>query len=62
MHNRHSRTAGSIVGAVIGAANVPQHWYKPFANKTRTYINGHEWFKNDAIAKRFAAVAAKVWK
>lgn len=54
-------TAGSIVGAVVGAANVPAHWYKPFANKTRTYIIGNEWFKNDQITQRFATVARKIW-
>jgi ADP-ribosylglycohydrolase len=54
-------TAGSIVGAVVGGAKVPAHWYKPFSNKTRTYITGNEWFRNDQVVQRFATAAQKVW-
>ena len=54
-------TAGSIAGAVVGFGSVPQHWYRPFRNTTRTYINAHEWFRNTDIARRFAAVARQVW-
>jgi len=55
-------TAGSIVGAVVGADNVPEHWCKPFRNKTRTYINGHEWFTNTEIVRRFTEAARSVWE
>lgn len=54
-------TAGSIVGAVVGVEAVPEHWYKPFRNKTRSYINGHEWFTNAGIARRFTKAAREVW-
>ena len=55
-------TAGSILGASIGATNIPGHWWKPFRNKTRTYIREHEWFTNTDVARRFEDVAARVWQ
>ncbi len=55
-------TAGSIVGAVVGAANVPPHWYKPFRNNIRTYMIGQEWFRIDDVVNRFARQAAAVWR
>jgi ADP-ribosylglycohydrolase len=55
-------TAGSIVGAVVGASGVPEHWHKPFRNKVRTYINGHEWFKIDDVVRRFGKAAEAVWR
>jgi ADP-ribosylglycohydrolase len=55
-------TAGSIVGASVGADNIPEHWYGPFNGKVRTYINGHEWFTNVGIVDRFASTAAAVWR
>jgi len=55
-------TAGSILGAVLGVRGVPGHWWKPFRNKTRTYLNGHEWFTNTDIVARFEKAAARVWK
>ncbi len=53
-------TAGSIVGAVVGIDNVPEHWYKPFGNRVHTYINGHEWMALDDILARFEKVGATV--
>jgi ADP-ribosylglycohydrolase len=55
-------TAGSILGAVMGARNIPEHWWKPFQNKTRTYINDHEWFTNTDLVARFVTMAKRVWK
>lgn len=55
-------TAGSIVGAVVGVDNVPEHWYRPFADKARTYINGHEWFSNADIARRFTEMARNIYQ
>lgn len=46
-------TAGSLLGAVIGARNVPEHWWVPFQNRTRTYLKGQEWFSNGDIIARF---------
>ncbi|MBI4559002.1 MAG: ADP-ribosylglycohydrolase family protein [Candidatus Hydrogenedentes bacterium] len=54
-------TAGSILGATIGIENIPEHWWKPFHNKTRTYINGHEWFRNTEICERFQRMADALW-
>jgi len=54
-------TAGSIVGAVAGLRAIGEHWYRPFRNTTRSYINGQEWFRNTEIARRFARVARKLW-
>jgi len=54
-------TAGSIVGAVVGIDGLAKHWYRPFRNKTRTYINGHEWFSNTEIARRFTEAAKRLW-
>ncbi|MAE66393.1 MAG: hypothetical protein CMJ18_19150 [Phycisphaeraceae bacterium] len=53
-------TAGSIAGAVVGIDRVPEHWHRPFADKARTYISGHEWFGNSDILKRFEACARAV--
>jgi len=54
-------TAGSIVGACVGAANVPAHWTRPFRGKVRTYIKGHEWLTISDIARRFTRAARAVW-
>jgi len=54
-------TAGSIVGAAVGAKGVPAHWVKPFKGKIRTYMIGREWFTIDDVVARFGQVAAKVW-
>ncbi len=55
-------TAGSILGAILGARGIPEHWWKPFRNKVRTYIKGHPWFENTDVVKRFAAAAQTVWE
>ena len=55
-------TAGSILGAVLGARGIPEHWWKPFGNKTRTYLNDHEWFVNTDLAARFVKAAKRVWQ
>jgi ADP-ribosylglycohydrolase len=54
-------TAGSILGAIIGADRIPPHWWKPFRNKARTYLQGHEWFTNTGLVKRYIAMAQRVW-
>ncbi len=38
----NAATVGSIVGAYVGIDKVPEHWYKPFNNKVRTYLKGYE--------------------
>ncbi|MCP4642553.1 MAG: ADP-ribosylglycohydrolase family protein [bacterium] len=54
-------TAGSILGAVIGARAIPPHWWKPYRNRTRTYLRGHEWFSNTDLIDRFMAAARCCW-
>ena len=55
-------TAGSLLGAVIGIKNIPEHWWKPFKNRTRTYMTDQEWFTNTDVVARFVKVANQVWK
>ncbi|MCL2701604.1 MAG: ADP-ribosylglycohydrolase family protein [Phycisphaerae bacterium] len=55
-------TAGSIVGAVVGAKAIPAHWTRPFKGKIRTYMTGQEWFTIDDVVARFGAVAKQVWE
>ena len=50
-------TAGSIVGAVVGQSNVPEHWYRPFNDTILTYMNGHRLFTFTDIIQRFARLA-----
>jgi len=52
-------TAGSILGAILGRRNLPPHWWKPFRNRTRSYLIGHEWWRNTDIARRFTNQAAE---
>lgn len=54
-------TAGSIIGAIVGKKGVPEHWYKPFNNTVRTYINDREYFAIDDLVDRFTALAEKVY-
>lgn len=54
-------TAGSIVGAVVGAKGVPDHWWKPFRGKVRSYLKGCEWFGIGDTVRRFARQARAVW-
>lgn len=55
-------TAGSVLGAVLGAEGIPEHWWKPFRNQTRTYLTGQPLFRHPELIKRFSAVAARVWR
>jgi ADP-ribosylglycohydrolase len=55
-------TAASIFGAAYGIGSIPEKWYKPFNNKQRTYIKGHEWFKIDQTLKDFETCAKKAFE
>jgi ADP-ribosylglycohydrolase len=54
-------TAGSILGAVIGIEGIPEHWWKPFRGRTRTYMIGQEKFSNSDIVERFLRAAEQTW-
>ncbi|HZG86021.1 ADP-ribosylglycohydrolase family protein [Paenibacillus sp.] len=54
-------TAGSIVGAVIGKKNIPEHWYKPFNNRMHNYLNGGpEYVDFDDLLTRYTAQAKQI--
>lgn len=46
-------TVGSIIGAVVGEKGIAAHWTKPFNNKVRTYLIGHEEMAIDNVIDRF---------
>ena len=54
-------TAGSILGAVVGIENIPERWWKPFRNKVRTYLTGHEEFSTRDLLARFEKCGKQVW-
>lgn len=54
-------TAGSLFGAVKGAQKIPERWWKPFKNRTRSYMIGQEWFSNTVVVERFLTAAVRVW-
>jgi len=54
-------TAGSIVGAIIGKAGIPSHWYARFNDTVHTYINGHPHLTINDVVNRFTAQAKKAF-
>ena len=54
-------TAGSIVGAIVGAKGIPTHWTRHFNNTVHTYMIRRRKFAIDALLKRFARQAKKVF-
>lgn len=55
----NAATAGSILGAMIGKKNIPEHWYKPFCNTINSYIIGSEKLELDHFICRFLEQADK---
>ncbi|MDD2503850.1 MAG: ADP-ribosylglycohydrolase family protein [Clostridia bacterium] len=55
-------TAGSIAGAILGTAGIPEHWYRNFNNKVLTYMNGHPEFCIEDVVNRFAKQAETLFK
>jgi hypothetical protein len=53
-------TAGSIVGAIVGAKGIPAHWTHRFDNTVHSYLNGKKTFHIDSLVKRFERQARKV--
>jgi ADP-ribosylglycohydrolase len=55
-------TAGSLFGAAHGLKSIPERWWKPFGDRTRTYLNDYEWVGDMDVATRFARAAKQVWR
>jgi ADP-ribosylglycohydrolase len=53
-------TAGSIAGAVLGRAGIPEHWWSPFHNRARSYLTGHLEFAIDDLVERFVVQAERL--
>jgi ADP-ribosylglycohydrolase len=47
-------TAGSIVGAIVGADRIPSHWTTPFQDQAHTYLRDHDTFAISDLVRRFA--------
>jgi len=54
-------TAGSIVGAIIGKAGIPAHWYRNLNNIIATYMNGIPQMELTDVIERFIEQAARVY-
>jgi len=54
-------TAGSIVGAIVGQAGIPPHWYARYNDTVHTYINGHPHLAISNVIDRFTALASQGW-
>ncbi len=50
-------TAGSIVGAIVGARGIPDRWHRSFNNKIHTYIRGHAEVKISDLVRRYTRQA-----
>ena len=46
-------SAGSVVGAIVGAGAVPEHWTRPFGDTIHTYLTGYEKFGIEDSVDRF---------
>lgn len=53
-------TAGSLLGAMLGAKKIPAKWTKPFGDVMTTYINGHKKERISDLAARCAKIAKRV--
>ncbi|MBT3374279.1 MAG: ADP-ribosylglycohydrolase family protein [Lentisphaerae bacterium] len=54
-------TAGSLCGAIVGAAGIPQHWTTSFNGKVLTYMNDQPEFAIGEAVQRFSAQAGRVF-
>jgi len=53
-------TAGSIVGAVVGADGIPDHWTRSFHNTVHSYLIGQPEFAVTDLIDRFTRQAHRV--
>ena len=51
---------GSILGAQLGADNIPSKWKDPLQDTFSTYVKGYEKWKISELAKRIADIGKKV--
>jgi ADP-ribosylglycohydrolase len=54
-------TAGSIVGAIVGKAGIPEHWVQKFNNKIYTYMLGTPQLALSDVVERFIQQATRVY-
>lgn len=52
-------TAGSLVGAIVGIDNIPEHWYAPFNDTIHSYSNICEKYSIEDVVCRFKELAIK---
>jgi ADP-ribosylglycohydrolase len=53
-------TAGSLLGAVLGAKRLPKKWTARLGRRAESYIIGRRWWRHADIARRFAAIANRI--
>ncbi len=56
-------TAGSLLGAVLGARRLRRaasKWIQPLGRRAQTYLIGRRWWTHEDIAERFARIAERV--
>lgn len=53
-------TAGSIMGAIIGAKKMPKKWVGPFGDRLTTYLKGQEEYTISDLVKRCCTIAKQV--
>jgi ADP-ribosylglycohydrolase len=53
-------TAGSVVGAMLGARRLPAKWVRPMANKLRSIVSGYDNIKITDVADMALAVNRKL--
>ncbi len=53
-------TAGSIIGAVLGAKRLPKKWIATFGDSVESYIIDKRRWRSSNVARRFARIARRV--
>ncbi len=56
----NAATAGSLLGAILGAKRLPKKWIAPLGNRVETYLKGKEHFRSNDVARRFRRIARQV--
>ena len=53
-------TAGSLLGAILGAKRLPKKWSAPLGTRAESYINDHRWWTHADIVRRFKKITDRV--